>query len=117
MRGSHARYERRKRLWKDKGVSLPLVRHYLWWLVHNCVSHPTLGLLPLRPMVWFHDWTAKHLNVRDKIRPSKAPEIPSRWRWFWHNCVGHLAIGLVPCETTFKFHDRTSREMAVKYWV
>ena len=29
--------------------------HYVWWVTHNCVVHPLVGLLPIRPFFWLHD--------------------------------------------------------------
>lgn len=115
--GSHARYLRRILLWKEHTRRFPRVRHAFWWVVHNTLSHPILGLLPCCLTVWFHDWTAKHLNVRPQLRPSRMPDIPHFPKWLWHNTVGHIAIGLCPCRRTFAFHDRTSRAMEVRGWV
>jgi hypothetical protein len=67
--------------------------------------------------VWFHDWTAKHLNQYPEMRPSMQPVIPSYRKWLWHNTAGHIAIGLVPVQVAFAFHDRTSGSMGVKGWV
>lgn len=96
---------------------MPLFRHHLWWLLHNCISHPLLGVFPTKGMVWFHDWTSQHLNCRDHIRPSPMPEIPSYRAWMWHNVAGHMAIGLIPVKGSFEFHDRTSEGMGVPLWV
>jgi hypothetical protein len=30
-----------------------------WRIVHNCVAHPLLEILPERWGTWFHDWTAR----------------------------------------------------------
>ena len=86
-------------------------------MLHNVVSHPLLGLRPSKRMVWFHDWTSKHLNHRDEMRPSPMPVIPSYRRWLWHNAAGHMAIGLVPVQASFTFHDRTSEGMGVPDWL
>ena len=115
--GSGFRYTRRQMLWREEHRVLPRVRHHGWWLVHNCVSHPLLGIRASERVIWFHDWTSMHLNCRSEIRPSAKPEIPN-WRlWAWHNIAGHLAIGLVPIDASFEFHDRTSEAMNVPKWV
>lgn len=38
------------------------IKHLGWWLVHNCVAHPLIGVLPIRATFDFHDWTSKKLN-------------------------------------------------------
>lgn len=114
---SEARYARRRFAWAANHRVLPLVRHHAWWLLHNAVSHPLLGVAPTRPMVWFHDWTSMHLNQRDHLRPSPMPQVKSRRAWVFHNVVGHLAIGLAPSSRTFAFHDRTAAAMDVPDWV
>jgi len=35
-----------------------------WWLIHNCLAHPLIGLFPFRPFFWFHDWTALKKDAR-----------------------------------------------------
>lgn len=96
---------------------LPRTRHHTWWLLHNCVSHPALGVSPNQAAIWFHDWTSKHLNQRAEMRPSPAPEIRDRRAWVWHNVAGHIAIGLLPIEASFRFHDRGAEAMGVPDWV
>ncbi|MCB9742381.1 MAG: hypothetical protein H6741_06210 [Alphaproteobacteria bacterium] len=117
MTGAHERYLRRQRIWAKKHRALPLLRHHAWWLVHNCASHPLLGLRVSASTIWFHDWTSQHLNQRVELRPSPSPEIPDRLAWASHNILGHLAIGLFPCERTFDFHDRGSEAMNVPMWL
>lgn len=115
--GAGARYQRRKHLWVKNHRVLPRVRHHAWWVLHNCVSHPLMGLRASPTTVLFHDWTSMHLNQRNEIRHSPPPEIKSRVIWAGHNILGHLAIGLAPCKTTFEFHDRGAEAMGVPYWV
>lgn len=115
--GAASRYKRRQRIWQQKHRVFPWVRHQGWWVLHNCVSHPLLGVRPSKRTVWFHDWTSQHLNCRTRFQPSPMPEIPSYRKWLWHNVVGHMAIGLVPVEASFVFHDRTSKDMNVPMWV
>ena len=116
---SAGRYRHRQHLWAVSGVRFPALRHHLWWLLHNVVSHPVLGFWPNERCVRFHDWTSRHLNRRRRIFMSDLPFIPSNRRgaWLWHNVVGHLAIGLFPIRAAFDFHDRTANSMGVKDWV
>jgi hypothetical protein len=32
-----------------------------WWLVHNLIAHPLIGLLPFTSTFKFHDWTSRKL--------------------------------------------------------
>jgi hypothetical protein len=114
-----ARYARRREAWQRHHRHLPLVRHHGWWLLHNVVTHPLLGIVPWGGFILFHDWTSMHLNHHPAIRPSTPPVIPPgrRWAWTWHNVVGHLAIGLLPVGPVFAFHDRTADAMMVEDWV
>jgi hypothetical protein len=115
--GSGFRYKRRLKLWEERHRVFPRARHHVWWLLHNCVSHPILGVHASERAIWFHDWTSMHLNCRLRVRPSAKPVIQDRSLWAWHNIAGHLAIGLVPVEASFAFHDRTSEAMNVPRWV
>jgi len=56
------RWAIRRDRWIVSAVSYPCARHYVWWLVHNCIAHPLLGLIPIEPLHNFHDWTSKKLN-------------------------------------------------------
>lgn len=38
-------------------------RHRLWWLIHNCVAHPLIGILPYKPFFDFHDYTSAKINA------------------------------------------------------
>lgn len=115
--GSEDRFHRRIEWWKESGKRFPRIRHHAWWIVHNCVSHPLLGVRPSPRAIQFHDWTSMHLNCRGRIRPSPEPEIVNRKAWVYHNVVGHLAIGLLPIRSSFDFHDRTAKEMEESSWI
>lgn len=56
-RGSEGRYAKRK-------TKVPWVQHTMWWVIHNCVSHPLIGVLPFRPFFRFHDWTSVKMHAR-----------------------------------------------------
>ncbi len=40
-------------------------RYYLWWVIHNCLAHPLIGILPFRPFFEFHDYTSRRINVKE----------------------------------------------------
>lgn len=80
--GSELRYEKRLRVWEgveapDPDLAsaapnpkkidinphkLPRVQHHFWWLLHNLVAHPAIGLVPVKATFDFHDWTSRKLN-------------------------------------------------------
>ena len=65
--GAYERYWDRKWSFMKAFRRLPLVRYYAWWVVHNCIAHPLIGLMPfVRSTFAFHDWTSR------KMHPSKA---------------------------------------------
>ncbi len=55
--GSQDRFDKRKR-------EVPWLKHTFWWLVHNCVAHPLIGVLPFTPLFKFHDWTSVKMHGR-----------------------------------------------------
>lgn len=55
--GSQERYIRRREY-------TPWGRHTFWWLMHNCVSHPLIGVLPFKHTFNFHDWTSRKMHGR-----------------------------------------------------
>jgi hypothetical protein len=114
---SATRYTRRQMIWKERHRVLPLTRHHAWWLLHNMVSHPILGVWPSKRAIWFHDYTSQHLNLRRRFLASPTPEISNRRAWVFHNVLGHLAIGLFPIGAMFRFHDKTAEAMGVPDWL
>lgn len=116
--GSAHRYRERIEKFKADGKALPQVRHYLFWLLHNLVAHPILGLVPTQVTVDFHEVTSKWLNhEEERILATPVPVIRDRLGWLYHNIVAHVAIGLLPCETTFDIHDTSAKDMDVPGWV
>jgi hypothetical protein len=66
--GSEERFHDRKRLFKKAFNDLPLTRYYFWWLIHNCISHPLIGILPIKPLFDFHDWTSSKMHPKPRYR-------------------------------------------------
>lgn len=48
-------------------TSVPVIKHRTWWLIHNCVSHPIIGLIPIGIFFWLHDFSAKKMQVKGWI--------------------------------------------------
>lgn len=62
--GSEQRYRGRVASWaRMQGEPAGKVKHLSWWLLHNCVAHPLIGVLPIRATFDFHDWTSERLNA------------------------------------------------------
>jgi hypothetical protein len=57
--GSHLRYLDRLGY---NPYPTPRIKHWGWWLLHNCITHPLIGVMPIKPMFEFHDWTSRRLN-------------------------------------------------------
>lgn len=59
--GSAQRFVERIDRFRDLKRSTAI--HHFWWLVHNCVAHPMIGLAPIKPSFRFHDWTSRKINA------------------------------------------------------
>jgi hypothetical protein len=59
--GSGERYAMRRE-------TRPWLAHTAWWLVHNCIAHPLIGVLPRRPAFRFHDWTSRKMHGERSVR-------------------------------------------------
>lgn len=124
------RFKHRVSTFKEIEKSYPRLKHRFYWLLHNCVAHPALGILPNWKAIEFHQLTSIWLNSHLPPRHSKwkAPhnyetiliftklDIKDKAKWMLHNCVAHVAIGLFPCRPTFKFHDWSAKYMDVEGW-
>jgi hypothetical protein len=62
--GSEDRFQERAGVFDRQVENFPKVKHYGWWLLHNCVAHPLMGVLPIKVFFDFHDWTSRKLNVQ-----------------------------------------------------
>lgn len=49
-----------ERYYKDKKPNK--IVHYFWWMVHNCVVHPLIGVAPIKSLFNFHDWTSRKIH-------------------------------------------------------
>ncbi len=117
MKNSEVRYHYRRNKWKEKKKLFPLSRHNFWWVIHNCISHPLLGVNPSDKTIWFHDWTSKKLNIKKSLVKSPNPNITNKRTWIWHNVIGHILIGIRPNTRSFKYHDYTAEAMNVSDWL
>lgn len=66
--GSAQRFDARVALFRRLHRSTAI--HHFWWLVHNCVAHPMIGLAPVKPSFRFHDWTSRKINPSRPAAPS-----------------------------------------------
>lgn len=114
---AHDRYlERQVAFARRFGVAGRLL-HAGAWMLHNCVAHPLLGLLPGRWTLRLHDRTADWLNLSPAPTRAPAPQIGDRRAWVLHNCVAHPLMGLAPLGISFDLHDTTADDMDVPGWV
>ena len=96
---------------------LPNVRHHAWWVLHNALSHPLIGLWPSKKTIWLHDWTSQRLNCHRRIRHSPMPVVRNRFAWVKHNVLAHVAIAFFPRRAAFAWHDSTAEEMEEPSWI
>ncbi len=64
--GSAERFYDRRDKFDTLYKTLPRARYYAWWVIHNCVSHPLIGLLPIGKTFKFHDWTSRKMHPKPK---------------------------------------------------
>ena len=62
--GSHKRYINDRSLVKVFLRKRGLIKHYLWWLFHNCIAHPLIGLIPIKVMFRLHDWSSHRMHPK-----------------------------------------------------
>jgi hypothetical protein len=61
--GSEIRFHQRVSVWQEINPhGLPRAKHHFWWMLHNLVAHPAIGIAPSRTTFDFHDWTSRKLN-------------------------------------------------------
>ncbi len=62
--GSGKRFAEREK--QHRETDLPVIRHRAWWLLHNLVAHPLIGVAPVRWAFEFHDWTSRKMSGEEK---------------------------------------------------
>lgn len=62
LKTSYGRFHDRIRKFRKNKKSV-LVHHF-WWFVHNCISHPAIGVLPIKATFRFHDYTSDKINLK-----------------------------------------------------
>ena len=63
---SYGRFHIRAKQFATDGKPYPKLRHAYWWLLHNVVVHPLLGLFPTKTTFRWHDVTSDGLNHAPK---------------------------------------------------
>lgn len=56
---SSERFDERQDQYRSAGI--PLIIHHGWWVVHNVIAHPLIGILPSGATFKLHDYTSKKL--------------------------------------------------------
>lgn len=55
--GSEERYQERR-----KKYNVPWTTHTFYWVIHNAVAHPLIGVCPIKPFFKLHDWTSRKMH-------------------------------------------------------
>jgi hypothetical protein len=76
---SYERFRYRTEAWRLRAKNLNQVRHAYWWLLHNCVIHPLIGVLPIKPIFDLHDWSSVRLSATHLEKPWPKP--PAGFEW------------------------------------
>lgn len=120
-KGSRKRYEQRIKYFEEDRSPAPKLRHWSFWMIHNCLSHPLLGFFPNEKTVELHQMTSAWLNHEGygsgRTPSVRVPDIRNPALWVLHNCVSHVAIGVAPSKLTFELHDWTAELMNIPGWV
>lgn len=131
LTSSEERYYFRKK--NFKGLT-GIIKHHVFWILHNCIAHFILGTWVSNKTIKIHDFTSILLNnppasrkylyeyfirsIKSNHPPvSHYPKLPYKFRWFLHNSIVHFFLGLFPCKFMFKLHDKTARYMNEPDWV
>lgn len=59
---SEYRYDRQKSFVLTS-PKVPTPKSRFFWVLHNSVSHVLIGLFPVQPFFFFHDWSAKQMGT------------------------------------------------------
>lgn len=77
LRTAYGRYEDRKDTWETLvGDWTWRVRHHFWWILHNCVLHPLIGVFPTKRFMDWHDWSSKRLAAEHHLKDAFGNPIP-----------------------------------------
>jgi hypothetical protein len=60
--GAETRYNIEQSRLKNRKKIYPWIKHRAWWIVHNCVAHTLIGLVPFKVSFDFHDYTSKKMH-------------------------------------------------------
>lgn len=56
------------RIGKYRELKKNVAYHHFWWFVHNCISHPLIGILPIKTTFDFHDFTSDKINAKKEMK-------------------------------------------------
>lgn len=73
--GSADRFPIRIDKFRKAEKRFPILQHYFWWVMHNCVTHFLIGLVPIKPFFQFHDWTSVQLNAGEEALSSPMEDL------------------------------------------
>lgn len=76
---SYERFRYRTEAWRLRAKKFGQVRHMFWWLLHNCVIHLLIGILPIKPLFDLHDWSSVRLSGTHLEKPWPKP--PKGFEW------------------------------------
>lgn len=123
--GSQFRYMERVMAFKADGAPWPRLRHFAFWVAHNAVAHPLLGLFPGVATVQLHEVTSSWLSHDEAFEAARrvlhakghVPKVTKKGPWLFHNLVAHPLIAFLPCKATFSLHDWSAHRMGVPGWI
>lgn len=58
--GSADRFAEDQKVWEDHPAGK--IKHLGWWLIHNVIAHPLIGVLPVHFALQFHDYTSRQMH-------------------------------------------------------
>lgn len=116
---SAGRFQYRLNVFKTDGRPHPVLRHWGFWVIHNCVVHPMMAVSPSSFLLELHELSSYWVNHRSgsALYFNLPPKIKSRFWWTLHNFIGHMAIGILPIKPCFAFHDWSAPKMGSPDWV
>lgn len=73
--GSAERFPIRVEKFRKNKKFLPVIQHYGWWFLHNFITHPLIGVFPLKLFFEFHDWSSVKLNAGEASITTEIEEL------------------------------------------